>query len=46
VEKTTKIHDVWSAVVGKVKQRQLKAVIIESSYTSDRLDSQLFGHLN
>lgn len=45
VEKTTKMHDVWSAVAGKVKQRRLKAILIESSYTSDRPDGQLFGHL-
>ena len=45
VEKTTKMHDVWSAVAEKVKQRRLKAILIESSYTSDRPDSQLFGHL-
>ena len=45
VEKTTKLHDVWSVVVEKVKQRRLKAILIESSYTSDRPDSQLFGHL-
>jgi 3',5'-cyclic-nucleotide phosphodiesterase len=28
-----------------VKQRRLKAIVIESSYTSDRPDGQLFGHL-
>jgi 3',5'-cyclic-nucleotide phosphodiesterase len=32
-------------VAEKVKQRRLKAILIESSYTSDRPDSQLFGHL-
>jgi len=45
VEKTTKLHDVWAAVADKVKQRRLKAILIESSYTSDRPDAQLFGHL-
>jgi 3',5'-cyclic-nucleotide phosphodiesterase len=45
VEKTTKLHDVWAAVARKVKQRRLKAILIESSYTSDRPDAQLFGHL-
>lgn len=45
VEKTTKMHDVWSAVAGKVRQHRLKAILIESSYTSDRPDAQLFGHL-
>jgi 3',5'-cyclic-nucleotide phosphodiesterase len=28
-----------------VKQHKLKAILIESSYTSDRPDAQLFGHL-
>lgn len=45
VEKTTKIADVWSAVAEKVKQHRLKALLIESSYTSDRPDKLLFGHL-
>ncbi len=45
VEKTTKVHDVWAAVADKVKQHRLKAILIESSYTSDRPDAQLFGHL-
>jgi 3',5'-cyclic-nucleotide phosphodiesterase len=45
VEKTTKMHDVWAAVADKAKQRKLKAILIESSYTSDRPDNLLFGHL-
>ena len=45
VEKTTKMHDVWAAVADKVRQHKLKAILIESSYTSDRPDAQLFGHL-
>jgi 3',5'-cyclic-nucleotide phosphodiesterase len=45
VEKTTKMHDVWKAVADKARQRKLKAILIESSYTSDRPDAQLFGHL-
>ena len=45
VEKGTRLHDVWAAVADKVKQRRLKAILIESSYTSDRPDGQLFGHL-
>jgi len=45
VEKTTKMHDVWTAVADKVRQHRLKAILIESSYTSDRPDAQLFGHL-
>jgi 3',5'-cyclic-nucleotide phosphodiesterase len=45
VEKTTKMNDVWKAVADKARQRKLKAILIESSYTSDRPDAQLFGHL-
>lgn len=45
VEKTTKLHDVWSAVAERTRQHRLKAILIESSYTSDRPDAQLFGHL-
>ena len=45
VEKGTKMRDVWTAVADKAKQRKLKAILIESSYTSDRPDAQLFGHL-
>ena len=45
VEKTSKMNDVWTAVAARVKQRRLKAIIIEASYTSDRPDNLLFGHL-
>ncbi len=45
VEKGTRLHDVWAAVAERVKQKRLKAIVIESSYTSDRPDKLLFGHL-
>ncbi|MCW5735603.1 MAG: 3',5'-cyclic-nucleotide phosphodiesterase [Enhydrobacter sp.] len=45
VEKSTKMRGVWSAVADKARQRKLKAILIESSYASDRPDAQLFGHL-
>ena len=45
VEKGTRLRDVWTAVAGRVKQKRLKAIVIESSYTSDRPDNLLFGHL-
>ncbi len=45
VEKSTRMHDVWTAVAQRVKQHRLKAIIIETSYTSDRPDNLLFGHL-
>jgi 3',5'-cyclic-nucleotide phosphodiesterase len=45
VEKGTRLRDVWTAVADRVKQKRLKAIIIEVSYGSDRPDNLLFGHL-
>jgi 3',5'-cyclic-nucleotide phosphodiesterase len=45
VEKGTRLHDVWTAVAERARQKRLKAIVIESSYTSDRPDNLLFGHL-
>jgi 3',5'-cyclic-nucleotide phosphodiesterase len=45
VEKGTRLRDVWTAVAERVKQKRLKAIVIESSYTSDRPDNLLFGHM-
>ncbi|MET0742369.1 MAG: 3',5'-cyclic-nucleotide phosphodiesterase [Microvirga sp.] len=45
VEKATNLHDMWTAIADKVRQKRLKAVIMEVSYTNDRPDAQLFGHL-
>ncbi len=45
VEKTSKMKDVWSSIAAKVSQRRLKAIVIEVSYTNDRPDNLLFGHL-
>ena len=45
VEKGTKMHDVWAAVAERARQKRLKGIVIEVSYTSDRPDNLLFGHL-
>jgi 3',5'-cyclic-nucleotide phosphodiesterase len=45
VENATRIADVWAAVADKVRDGNLKAVIIEVSYTNAQPDKQLFGHL-
>jgi 3',5'-cyclic-nucleotide phosphodiesterase len=45
VQKVTRLHDVWAMVAERVKQKRLKAIVIESSYTSERPDNLLFGHL-
>jgi 3',5'-cyclic-nucleotide phosphodiesterase len=45
VQKTSNMQDIWKAVDDKVRQQKLKAIILEVSYTSDRPDHLLFGHL-
>ena len=45
IEKSTRLREVWAAVAERVRQKRLKAVVIESSYSSDRPDDLLFGHL-
>jgi 3',5'-cyclic-nucleotide phosphodiesterase len=45
VQKASNMQDTWKAVADKVKQRNLKAIILEASYTSDRPDNLLFGHM-
>jgi 3',5'-cyclic-nucleotide phosphodiesterase len=45
VQKASNMQDIWKAVADKVRQRKLKAIILELSYTSDRPDHLLFGHL-
>jgi 3',5'-cyclic-nucleotide phosphodiesterase len=45
VEGTTSIADIWSAVAARLQQKQLKAIIIEVSYTNAQPDNMLFGHL-
>jgi 3',5'-cyclic-nucleotide phosphodiesterase len=45
VEKSSRLGEVWTAVAQRAKQKRLKAIVIEASYTNDRPDGQLFGHL-
>jgi 3',5'-cyclic-nucleotide phosphodiesterase len=45
VQKVSHMRHIWKAVADKVKQRKLKAIILETSYTTDRPDNLLFGHL-
>ena len=45
VEKGTRLKDIWTKVAERAKQKRLKAIVIEVSYTSDRPDNLLFGHL-
>jgi 3',5'-cyclic-nucleotide phosphodiesterase len=45
VQKASNMQDIWRAIADKVKRQKLKAIILEVSYTSDRPDNLLFGHL-
>jgi len=45
VEKSQRLRDIWTALGDDLRLKRLKAIIIESSYTSDRPDNSLFGHL-
>lgn len=45
VEKVTRIADVWAAVADRVRQKHLRAIIVEVSYTNAQPDKLLFGHL-
>ena len=45
VQKASNMQSIWKAVADRVRQRKLKAIILEVSYTSDRPDHLLFGHL-
>jgi 3',5'-cyclic-nucleotide phosphodiesterase len=45
VQKASNMQNIWKAVADKVRLQKLKAIILEVSYTSDRPDNLLFGHL-
>lgn len=45
VERSDKLHQVWTAIAGRVRAHRLKAIVIEVSFPSDRPDGKLFGHL-
>jgi 3',5'-cyclic-nucleotide phosphodiesterase len=45
VQKASNMQDIWRAIADKVNRQKLKAIILEVSYTSDRPDNLLFGHL-
>ena len=45
IEKTGRLSALWKAVADEVRARRLRAIIIEASYTDDRADDRLFGHL-
>lgn len=45
VEKSDRLQALWQAVAERLKQGRLRAIIVEVSFTSDRPDRLLFGHL-
>ncbi|MCD0469597.1 MBL fold metallo-hydrolase [Flavobacterium sp. JAS] len=45
VEKSTDLHDLWTAIAPLVKDKQLKGVFIEISFPNEQPDKFLFGHL-
>ena len=45
VEHTDNLHTLWSAIAPLVRSGQLRAIFLEASYTAERPDHLLFGHL-
>lgn len=45
VERSTRLASLWTAVAPLVRDRSLRAVLLECSYPSERPDARLFSHL-
>lgn len=45
VEHSDKLHQLWEQVAPLMKAKKLKALFIETSFTNEQPDKQLFGHL-
>lgn len=45
VEKSNKLQTLWQQVAPLVKNKKLKAIMIEVSYPDEQPEKQLFGHL-
>jgi cAMP phosphodiesterase len=45
IEKSNKLQSVWKAIAPLIKNKQLKALMIEVSFPNERLDNSLSGHL-
>src|SRR5262249_36738013 len=45
VEHTDNLHTLWSPIAPLVRSGQLRAIFLEASYTAERPDHLLFGHL-
>lgn len=45
VEHSDKMHQLWQQVAPLMKAKKLKALFIETSFSNEQPDKQLFGHL-
>jgi len=45
MEKSHNLHKLWLAIAPLVKSKQLKAIMIETSFPDEQPDKTLFGHL-
>jgi len=45
IEKSDKMQIVFQDIVSLIKKNQLKAIFVEASFSNDRKDDLLFGHL-
>lgn len=45
IEKSQNLHKLWEAIARLVKSKQLKAIMIETSFPDEQPDKTLFGHL-
>lgn len=45
VEKSDKLHLLWTAIAPLIKTKQLKGIFIEVSFPNEQPDSLLYGHL-
>jgi cAMP phosphodiesterase len=46
IEKSQDLQLLWQYIAPIIKNKKLKAIMIESSYSNAQPDNQLFGHLN
>jgi len=45
IEKSRNLHKLWTYITPLVKRKQLKAIMIETSFPDEQPDPTLFGHL-
>lgn len=45
IEKSNKLHKLWEAIAPLIKNKNLKAIMIEVSFPNEQPDKTLFGHL-